>query len=108
VAGIPGWILTAAGVDLVVEPYIGHAAHGPVYGPATRVRVVLDEARRLVRTDAGEETVSSATAYAPLGVEVPVGSRVTLPSGRTSTVLAVHRRDGGALPVPSHVEVVLT
>lgn len=107
-AGIPRFLLAQAGHDVTVEPYEGSGAYGDIYGPPTIVRVVVDASRRLVRNDAGDQVISESTLYAPLTTRAPAGSRVTLPDGTRSTVIRASPRDGGRLPVPSHLEVVLT
>ncbi|GAA2772803.1 hypothetical protein [Saccharopolyspora taberi] len=107
-AGIPRFLLAQAGSDVVIEAYEGSGAYGDIYGDPVTVRAVVDASRRLVRDDAGTEVVSETTLYAPLSTVAPAGSRVTLPDGTSSTVITAKRRDGGRLPVPSHVEVVLT
>ncbi|PBC80113.1 hypothetical protein BX265_4949 [Streptomyces sp. TLI_235] len=94
---------------ITVEPYLGSSAYGPKYGPeVTGVRCFLEERTRLVRAPGGEEVVSSSTAYAPLATVCPARSRVTLPDGRTTTVIAALRHDGGGLPTPDHLEIQLT
>ena len=64
-------------------------------------------ARRPGRQQATSAVTSSSTAYARLGTDAPAQSRVTLPGGRVTSVIAALRRDGGALPVPSHLEIQL-
>lgn len=96
-----------------VEPYLGQAGDGSeLFGAATAVKCFVDEKIRRVRTastenSTGDEVLSEATAYAHLSTVAPAGSRVTLPTGRISYVLQALRRDGGALPVPSHLEIVI-
>lgn len=92
---------------VTVEPYLGDAGHGPTYGPPTTVRCYLDQQTRLVRASDGRQVTSSSTAYCPLYTTAPVESRVTLPDGRRTYVIAALRRDGGRLPTPSHLEVQL-
>ena len=46
---------------VTVESYIGEGPYGPVYADPIRVKVNLDQTRRLVRTAAGDEAVSEAT-----------------------------------------------
>lgn len=57
--------------------------------------IMVEEETRLVRNSDGNEVVSSATLYASLDEagKFLVNSRVTLPSGRVSTVLASARHD---------------
>lgn len=107
-AGIPRWLLSQAGDDVTIEPYEGSGAYGDIYGPPVTVRAVVDASRRLVRNEAGTEVVSETTLYAPLSTVAPAGSRVTLADGTRTTVITAKRRDGRRLPVPSHLEVVLT
>lgn len=101
---IPGRLLRHR---VTVEPLLGAGTYGPVYGPPTAVRCYLDEGTRMVRSSTGEQVTSSSTAYADPDTTAPPGSRVTLPDGRTTTVIAALRRDGGGLPTPDHCEVQL-
>lgn len=93
--------------SLTVEPYLGGSAYGPRYGPPAAVRCLLDEQTREVRSPTGEQVVSSSTAYCPLATDAPPQSRVTLPGGRQTRVIAALRRDGGGLPTPDHLEIQL-
>ncbi len=61
----------------------------------------------MVRNPAGEEVTSSATVYARPDAVCPAHSRVTLTSGRVTTVVAAYKRGGGGLPTPDHLEVQL-
>ena len=101
---IPGWML---GHTVTVEPYAGSGAYGPLYGAAVAVSCFVDEKTRTVRDKTGREVTSSSTFYAGPGLVCPAESRVTLPSGRQTTVIAVLVRDGGGMPTPDHVEVQL-
>lgn len=101
---IPGWLLRHR---ITIEPYEGDSSKGPVYGPPQRVRCFVDEQTRAVRSPGGENVTSSSTAYTAPGVRAPALSRVTLPSGRQTTVIAALDRDGGGLPTPDHVEIQL-
>ncbi|MFF1790751.1 hypothetical protein ACFVX9_30340 [Kitasatospora sp. NPDC058243] len=103
---IPGWLLRHR---ITILPYLGDSAYGPKYGPPQPgVRCLLDDQTRLVRAADGREVTSTSTAYCLPGTTCPAGSRVTLPSGRQTTVIAALARDGGGLPTPDHVEVQLT
>lgn len=93
--------------EVTVEPYLGDAGRGPTYGPATVVQCFLDQATRMVRAADGRQVTSSSTAYCPLATVCPAESRVTLPDGRTTFVIAALRRDGGRLPTRNHLEVQL-
>lgn len=98
---------------LIVEPYIGQAGSGDaLYGSAFTLIGFCDQKTRKVRvamtqTNTGDEVLSEATFYTDPGPVVPTDSQVTLPDGRTSRVLAVLDRDGGSLPTPSHLEIVI-
>lgn len=99
---MPRWLMVHR---ITVEAYEGAGAYGPVYADPVTVRCLLDEQTRLVRSPSGGEVVSSSTALCPLETVCPPASRVTLPDGRVTTVINALRRDGGPLPVPSHLEV---
>ncbi|MCM2394359.1 hypothetical protein [Streptomyces albipurpureus] len=101
---IPGFLLRH---EVTVEPYLGDSAYGPQYGPAASLRCFLDEQTRTVRSKEGQEVISSGTFYARLDAVCPAESRVTLPTGRQTTVIAALRRDGGGLATPDHLEVQL-
>lgn len=94
--------------SITVEAYLGPSAYGPRYDPPVAVACFLDEQTRMVRQGDGTQVSSSSTAYAPLDTAAPAQSRVTLPDGRQTTVIAALRRDGVGFPVPSHLEVQLT
>ncbi|MBG0830515.1 hypothetical protein HS041_22395 [Planomonospora sp. ID67723] len=103
-ADLPAYLLRHT---VTVEPLTGEGPYGPEYGPAAEVRCFIDDKRRLVRDKTGAQVVSETTVFMPLATTCPVGSRVTLPTGRESTVLTSLRRDGGGLPTPDHLEVNL-
>ncbi|MFI6443824.1 hypothetical protein [Kitasatospora sp. NPDC050543] len=106
VTRVPAWLLRHR---VTVEPYLGDSAYGPRYGPLVAgVRCLLDQQTRLVRDKTGREVTSSSTFYCQLTVVAPAGSRVTLPDGRQTTVIAALRRDGAGLGTPDHLEVQLT
>ena len=89
-----------------IEPYRGETGTGPAYGPAATTPCFADDQRKMVRGPDRREVLSQTTLYLPLDTDCPVGSRVTV-GGRTTTVLAALRRDGGGLPTPDHLEVNL-
>ncbi|MGW3191595.1 hypothetical protein ACWDBT_27520 [Streptomyces ardesiacus] len=101
---VPGWLLRHR---ITIEPYLGDSSTGPVYGPPQQVRAFVDEQTRAVVSPGGEQVTSSSTAYTAPGTKAPPLSRVTLPSGRVTTVIAALPRDGGGLPTPDHVEIQL-
>jgi hypothetical protein len=93
---------------VTVEPYLGSSAYGPRYGPAVTVACLLEQQTRAVVGPDGSDVTSSATFRAPLDMpECPPESRVTLPTGDTTTVIARLRHDGGNLPTPQCWEVQL-
>ncbi|WP_282795182.1 hypothetical protein [Streptomyces sp. CC224B] len=101
---IPDYLLRH---EVVVEAWEGEGPYGSKYGPPTAMRCFLDEQTRMVRNPAGEEVTSSSTVYALPDARCPARSRVTLPDGRQTTVIAALARDGGGLPTPDHLEVQL-
>ncbi|GAA0638243.1 hypothetical protein GCM10010174_70120 [Kutzneria viridogrisea] len=103
-ADIPAWLLRHTAT---IEPYEGTGAAGPIYGAPVTVRCFVDDVSRLVRSGDGTEAVSSATLYCPLDTVAPAESRVTVNGHRPATVFTTFRRDGGGLPTPDHLEVVL-
>lgn len=91
-----------------VERYGGNSANGPVFDAPVTVRCFVEEKNRMVRNPEGNEVVSSATFYCRLdAVDARPESRVTLPSGRVTTVIVQAEHDGGGLPLPDHLEVSL-
>ncbi|WP_457028105.1 hypothetical protein [Kitasatospora sp. P5_F3] len=101
---VPGFLLRHR---ISIEAYEGDSAYGPVYGPAAVVRCLLDQKTREVRSATGEQVISGSTAYCPPGTVAPPGSRVTLPDGRQTSVIATLDRSAPGLPTPDHVELQL-
>ncbi|MEU5608452.1 hypothetical protein AB0H03_06790 [Streptomyces sparsogenes] len=101
---IPGWLLRH---NITIEAFEGSGAYGDYYAEPVTVRCYLDQQTRLVKAPDGTDTTSSSTVYCPLNTTAPPGSRVTLPDGRQTKVIAALRRDGGGLPTPDHLEVQL-
>lgn len=99
--------------QIIIEPRLGTGGGGSeLYGAAVTLTGFYDAKRRIVRTatnetSTGDEELAEGTFYTDRGPSVPVNSRVTLPDGRSSRVLQVLDRDGGSLPVPSHLEIVI-
>lgn len=95
---------------VTVEAYEGDSAYGPRYAAPVAVRCFLEQKTRTVRNREGQEVVSSGTFYARLDeaqAVCPAESRITLPDGTTTTVIAALPHDGGGLPTPDHLEVQL-
>jgi hypothetical protein len=93
--------------DVTVEAYLGDSAYGPRYAAPVVVRGLLEQSIRTVRNKDGEEVTSSSTFRAPLDAQIAAEARVTLPDGRTTSVIAAMRHNGAGLPVPDHLEVTL-
>lgn len=108
---IPGYLLRFTGI---IEPYIGSTSFGPSHGPPMPgVPCFAEVGRRLVVTREGRRVSASATVWFRLGTHCPAESMVTIlrrdgsvmiPRAR---VMSVDLRDGGGLPVPSHLEISL-
>jgi hypothetical protein len=94
--------------QVTVERYLGSSAYGPRYAAPVALACLLEQETRVVRDLSGEEATSTSRLRAPLDTPtIPAESRVTLPDGDQTTVIATLRHDGGGLPVPDHVEVQL-
>ncbi|MER6360096.1 hypothetical protein [Kitasatospora sp. NPDC001527] len=103
VTRVPRWLLRHR---IVIEPYVGESAYGPIYGPPLDdVPALVSESARLVRAPDGRQVVSSAQVVLDLDTDVPAGSRITLPTGRTTVPITVSTIDAPGLPVPAHKEV---
>ncbi len=61
---------------------------------------------RQVRATDGREVTSTAQVIAAPDLDCPAGSRLTLPTGRTTTALSVARHTAPGLPVPACCEVM--
>lgn len=104
---LPGFLLTH---EVTIEAYEGDSAYGPRYADPVAVRCFLEQRTRTVRNREGQEVVSSGTFYARLDEAqdaCPAESRITLPDGSTTLVIAALPHDGGGLPTPDHLEVQL-
>ncbi|WP_343242680.1 hypothetical protein [Streptomyces sp. SID8111] len=102
---VPAWLLRHR---ISVEPYAGDSAYGPRYGPPVEDVPALVAFRiRVVRDREGREVTSTATIYAgpDLAAQCPPESRITLPDGRTTRVIAVAAHTAPGLPVPESTEV---
>ncbi len=97
---------------VVVEAYTGSGPYGPVYGEPVPVDgCVIDDTARLVPVQtqdaAGATRLSSTTVDCPPATVAPVGSRVTLPSGRVARVLTSALADAHGWDLPEHLEITL-
>ncbi|MCA1624164.1 MAG: hypothetical protein LC778_10255 [Acidobacteria bacterium] len=92
---------------IIIEPLLGQYSQGPSYGSPITYACFIDDQTTLQRDRDGAEVVSSATIFiGDLAAEIPLDSRAIV-NGRETTVLNVKRRDGGGLPTPDHLEVIL-
>ena len=100
-------------LPVTIEPYLGQTGRGDEsFGPAVQLLAWVEERRRRVRTadtasSPGDEQISEATVYAPIGTDCPTGSRITLPTGRVSYVLSTSRFVAAGLPLPEHLEILV-
>ncbi len=94
---------------VTVTPLLGAGSYGDIEGPEQAVVGFLDSQTRLVRSGSGEEVVSQATFYTDVDQHdtFPPGSSVTLPDGRSTTVIGRARHDAPGLQLPDHLEVAL-
>lgn len=95
------------GHQVTIQPKTGKTAAGPTYGSPFTVQCRVNGGRRMARSPSQVEVTNQTTIYLPHDTDCPIGSRITLPDGRPSTVVAVHPRNGGSLPTPVHLEVVV-
>lgn len=108
---LPGYLLRFVAT---IEPYLGATAVGASHGPPiTGVPCFAENQRRLVVSREGRRVGSSTTVWFRLATVCPAESMVTVYARDGSIlaprarVLTVNRRDGGGLPVPSHLEITL-
>lgn len=90
---------------MVVEPYEGASAYGPVYGTAATVRCRFEGKRRTVRRADGTDVISSGTAFVRPGDQPALQSKVTV-GGRVYEVLDVLPGEG--LTRPAFYEVLVS
>lgn len=92
--------------DVVVEPRIGSGPYGDVHGPPATHPAIVEAQRRFVRDSSGTEVVSETTLYCRITVDCPAGSKVTLPDGHITTVIAATPHSGhGNADLPEHLEI---
>lgn len=89
-----------------VEPYQGDGAYGPVYGSLVVHPALVSSTVRMVRAADGRAVTSTAQIIAAPDLNCPPGSRVTLPGGRVTTVIASTGHTAPGLPVPASTEVM--
>lgn len=101
---VPGKVLQH---QVRVEAYLGSSSKGDVYAPPETVRCLIEEKTQQVTSPGGQIVTSGSSYITRPGHRPPPNSRVTLPDGRVTTVIAIARADGGRLPVPSNTQVFL-
>lgn len=97
---------------IVVEAYAGASAYGPMYDLGVGVPLcVVQDGNRQVKVStsgaSGETKTSTCQVWAPPTANIPVGSRITLPSGRQTFALAVDTLTANGLDLPEHLEIAL-
>jgi hypothetical protein len=93
---------------VTVATRTGSGARGAVFAtPVTRT-VFVEDGRKLVRDEAGEQVVSETTLFDALAAAdvYPAGTKVTV-NGRAALVIVAKRRALGD-PDVDHLEVALT
>lgn len=96
---------------VTVDTYLGTRNGVASFDTGNERSCWVEETTDLVRDANGVEVTSSAKVFGPLDDRTvyPVGSKVTLPSGRTARVLALSVFDSGSLDLElDHVEAHLT
>lgn len=93
--------------QITLEPYLGDAARGPLYGPKQTVRCYLEQKTRVVRGPDGREVTSTSRVFCDRGPQVTTESRITLAGGRQPKVLQVGDFDTGGLVPVDHLEISL-
>lgn len=91
---------------ITVEAYAGTGAYGPTFDAAVAVTCRLEEKVQLVRSNTGEEVVSSSTVFCDSDTVIPAESRVTA-NGRITSVLAVVDPSTGGRSRLDHKQVFL-
>lgn len=101
--GIPAELLVH---EIEIAPFIGQGATGPHHGPYEPTAAFVDEHRRIVRAPDGRTVTSGTTAYVDLDTEIGPEALVRV-RGRAARVVEIRHRDGGGLPTPDHIEIIL-
>lgn len=96
---------------VTVTPKTGDGPEGATYGNPYAIACFVDDRRRIILGPAGEQIVSETTIYAPTATpNVPLDSVVAIGAphpAQSATVVGFSRHDGGGLPTPDHVEILL-
>lgn len=91
---------------MVVEPYLGASAVGPLYGAAQVRRCLAEALTRSTRTPDGRTVVSGTVIRTDLDRSITPESRITY-EGRAVEVVSVRHFHGGGLATPDHTEIVV-
>lgn len=97
---------------ITVEAVRASSAYGPTYDTAVGIpNCVVQDGVKTVRVQtsgaSGKARTSTCQVWAPPDATIPAGSRVTLPSGRQTTVIAAEVLTANGLDLPEHLEVAL-
>lgn len=91
--------------QVTIRRYAGNTAAGPTFDPPETHPAFVEEGSRY--QNASGVLISVTRVYLqPTVPPVPAESQIDV-SGRSSRVIESYRRDGGNLPVPSHLELVV-
>jgi hypothetical protein len=102
VAKLPRFLLRHR---ITIEPYRGTWG---VYGAATAdVRCAVGMRLSTAMGTAGTQRITTLTVVAPVDVDCPEGSRITLPDGRQGYAAAVARHDTGTGAAIDHTEIAV-
>lgn len=91
---------------MVVEPYLGAAAAGPLYGAAVELRCLAESLTRATRTPDGRTIVSGTVLRTDLDRNLTPETRITY-DGRPVEVVSVRHFHGGGLATPDHTEITV-
>lgn len=94
--------------DITLATRTGQGARGPVYADDATRTVFVEDGRKLVRDQAGEQVVSESTLFDTVDSAdlYTAGSKVTV-NGRPALVIVAKRRVMGD-PDVDHTEIALT
>lgn len=104
---IPDFLLVH---EVTIEPWLGVNGRGEdLYADPITLPAFIEAGRGLTRDrTTGDMVTRTATIYIkPRASAPPIESRITLPDGSTPDITEVKVRDGGGLPTPDHIEIVV-
>lgn len=91
---------------ITIEPYEGQGSTGPVFGTAVEVQCRVEDKVQLVRSNIGDEVVSSSMVFCDPGTVAPPESRVTV-NGRVTSVVQTADHATGGFSHLDHVQLFL-